>query len=78
LELGEGSPADPLLPLSPVSTRQRQFVEEEYLRRYFKPAPTGTKSGASLLPSFAPSALTFENPVFEEPLSSRSRFDKRP
>ena len=65
-------------PLSPFSTRQRQFVEEEYLRRYFRPAPTGTKSGASLLPPFAPSALTSENPVFEKLLSTRSRFDKRP
>ena len=25
-----------LLPLSPVSARERQFVEEEYLRRYFR------------------------------------------
>jgi hypothetical protein len=61
-----------LLPLSPVSARERQFVEE-YLRRYFRPAPT--KLGASLASPLA--SLSLENPVFETP-SSRSRFGERP
>jgi hypothetical protein len=67
--------ADPLLPLSPVSPRERQFVEEEYLRRYFRPALTSTKLEA-LLSSSRPS-LALENSVFESPVPTRSRFGKR-
>src|SRR5919202_1389729 len=63
-----------LFPLSPVSAREYQFVEEEYLRRYFRPAPTKTIPAASL--ASPPPSLSLENPVFEKP-SSRSRFGKR-
>ena len=54
----------PLLPLFPVSARDRQVVEEEYLRRYFRPVPT--KLGASL--ASPPPSLALENTVFESPL----------
>jgi hypothetical protein len=64
----------PLLPLSPVTVRERQFVEEEYLRRYFRPPPTKTIPTASLASS--PLSISAENPVFET-ASSRSRFGKR-